>query len=102
MIESFPIILKELTESKRHPIKTITKSRIHSLFGDKEPTPGIYLISDSKDRHLYVGRSKTIAQRVGKDHRSLDKNAANLTSRIAREKTFYIKRQEQLCIGTFL
>lgn len=101
MIEEFPIILKELIGSERYSFREITKSQIHNLFEDKGPTPGIYLISDSKNRHLYVGRSKTLAQRVGKDHRSLGRNAANLTFRISIEKNVTHKEARDYMYGEY-
>ena len=50
----------------------------------KEPVKGIYLISDQDDNPIYVGRSRTLAQRLGVDHRAVTESQANLTLKLSR------------------
>lgn len=45
---------------------------------------GIYLISKREDNPLYVGGSKTLAQRLDIDHRATTVTQANLTLKLSK------------------
>ncbi|WP_257351436.1 GIY-YIG nuclease family protein [Pseudalkalibacillus decolorationis] len=101
MIERYPDLLKILLESKRFSLETITQAQIKQMLRSKIPVAGVYLITDSEDRPLYVGRSKNLAQRIGRDHRSLNKNAANLTYRISIMNNISHKEARDYVFGDF-
>jgi hypothetical protein len=82
--DRLPVLFEQLLESPRYSFGLITKGYLQSVLGSKEPVKGIYLISDKEDNPLYVGRSKTLAQRLGVDHRATNETRANLTLKLSK------------------
>jgi hypothetical protein len=101
MIGRYPNQLKKLWENERFAFRTITQAQIQRILQSDDSVPGIYLITDSEDRPLYVGRSKNLAQRIGRDHRSLNKNAANLTHRISKMNNISHQEAREYMFGDF-
>lgn len=84
--KKLPILLEELVNAKNYPLRTLTKGRIEEVMGTKQAVPGVYLISEIvDDTHVYVGRSKTLAQRIGTDHRATQKTQATLGLRLWKQ-----------------
>lgn len=91
-------LLTQLKCSEPFGICKLTKGKIKQAVGEGG---GIYLFSEKDgDVPVYVGRSDNLAQRVGKDHRSLEENQAAVTKRLkeryglptmstAREKLYH-------------
>ena len=71
-------------DNEKLNLRTLTKGRVNLFFGKKEPISGIYVITDSENNPIYVGRSRHLAQRIGDDHRSTQVSQANLTLKYAR------------------
>ena len=82
--DRLPVLFEQLLDSPRYSFRRITKSYLQSILESKEPVKGIYLISDQEDNPIYVGRSRTLAQRLGVDHRAVTKSQANLTLKLSR------------------
>lgn len=83
IIDLLPVLLEQLVNKQSYPIKSLTKSKIESILGQREPVAGVYLISCIQDNlPVYVGRSKTLAQRIGIDHRALQKTQASLAYKL--------------------
>lgn len=101
MIGRYPNLLKTLRGSNRYALQDITQAKIRSILQSDNPVPGVYLMTDSEDRPLYVGRSKNLAQRIGKDHRSLNKNAANLTYMISKLNNISHNEARNYMFGDF-
>lgn len=80
------MLLKNLIAAERYPINTLTKGKIERILGTKERVAGVYLISEiDTDTPVYVGRSKTLAQRIGTDHRAIQKTQATLGFRLWKQ-----------------
>jgi hypothetical protein len=72
-------LLQAILSKDKHLISTLTKAKIEGLLVTKKPVAGVYLISESNgDIPVYVGRSRTLAQRIGTDHRAIQKTQATL------------------------
>ena len=82
--DRLPLLFEKLIGSERYSFREVTKSKLHSILKSKEPVKGIYLISDKDDNPLYVGRSKNLAQRIGKDHRAIQKTQATFTLKLSK------------------
>lgn len=77
--DQLPVLLQELLSANMYPLKNLTQGKIEKILGSKEAVPGVYLMSEIEDdTHVYVGRSKTLAQRIGTDHRAAQKTQATL------------------------
>jgi predicted GIY-YIG superfamily endonuclease len=83
--KNLPMLLKQLLKAPDYSFMEISRGFINNVLETKEPVSGVYLILDQDEQPLYVGRSKNLSQRLGKDHRSLGKNSANLTKKISIE-----------------
>lgn len=78
-----PELLEKLISAEKFPLETLTKGRIEQILGTKQAVPGVYLMTDIKDdTPVYVGRSKTLAQRIGTDHRAIQRTQATLGLRL--------------------
>lgn len=82
-VDKLPKLLKQLIESKSYPIKDLTEWTIKDLLGESNPVQGIYLMLD-KEIPMYVGRSKTLAQKIGTDERSLGEMQATVSKKIMK------------------
>lgn len=69
-VETLPVLFNQLVESLSYEIDTLTEGRIKEILGESMPVKGVYLMYDKEDP-MYVGRSKTLAQKIGTDERSL-------------------------------
>lgn len=80
-----PVLLKKIVSAEKFPLRTLTKGKIEQILGTKQAVPGVYLISEIEDdTPLYIGRSKTLAQRIGTDHRAIQKTQATLGLRLLK------------------
>ena len=82
LIESLEPSFQKLISSEAETPKELSKEM---------PEAGIYLLSDG-DKHLFVGRSNRLRQRLQEQCRpSANHNIAPFAFRLARETTGYIK-----------
>ncbi len=81
IVFSFPSYLEQLLAQKTYFFANLTEGKIKDHFGTNNPVPGVFVMFE-KDEPVYVGRSKTLAQRIGVDLRSIQKSQATLTYRI--------------------
>ena len=89
MHKSFKILAENLDPRFRQLMR-MPSARYGSL-PKNVPDTGIYLLSEG-NRHLYVGRSNRIRQRLGKHSQpSSPPNAAAFAFQLAREKTGKVK-----------
>jgi len=78
-----PVLLEKLINAEKFPLETLTKGKIEKILGEKQAVPGVYLITEIKGGiPVYVGRSKTLAQRIGTDHRAIQTTQATLGLRL--------------------
>lgn len=66
-------------------IRELTKGFVKDILNYQNPVPGVYLVYEN-NLPVYIGRSRTLAQRIGTDLRSNQKNQATLTYQLL--KTF--------------
>lgn len=86
-IEELPVLFKQLVESEGYKIDNLTEGKIKEILGETSPVKGVYLMHDN-EVPMYVGRSKTLAQKIGTDERSLGEVQATVTKKIMRDKNF--------------
>jgi len=85
-VGTLPILFRQLVESPKYKIDTFTEGRIKEILGESTPVKGVYLMYD-KEVPMYVGRSKTLAQKIGTDERSLGKMQATVSKKIVKEES---------------
>ena len=84
--EQLPLLLEKLLGADKHLLSELTKGKIEKLIGTKSAVPGVYLMSQiDDDMPVYVGRSKNLAQRIGTDHRAIQKTQATLAQRLWKQ-----------------
>lgn len=81
IVESLPSLLEQLLNQKVYSLADLTKGKINDHFSTKSPVSGIYVIYE-RERPVYIGRSRTLAQRIGIDLRSIQKLQANMTYKL--------------------
>lgn len=79
--DSLPSYLEQLLKQKAYSLKDLTEGKIIDHFSTSDSVPGVYVIFD-KGEPVYIGRSRTLAQRIGVDLRSIQKSQANLTHKL--------------------
>ena len=82
-------LLDELVFSPKYPIRDLTEGKIKRVFGENDvPIKGVFLISNHNENNkpLYVGRSKTLAQRIGVDLRAITKEQATISYKLTTLK----------------
>lgn len=82
-VEILPILFKQLVDSPSYRIYNLTEGTIKEILGESMPTKGVYLMYD-KEAPMYVGRSKTLAQKIGTDERSLEETQATISKKIMK------------------
>lgn len=81
-----PALLEKLLSAEKYPLRTLTRGKINKILVSEEAIPGVYLMSEiENDTPVYVGRSKTLAQRIGTDHRAIQKTQATLGLRLWKQ-----------------
>lgn len=103
IVTHFPQLYEQLMNSQKYNFGELTRGNINTILktDNKNPISGVYLISDTQNAPLYVGRSRNLAQRIGTDHRSVDKNLANLTNKIAVENNISLHEARGYMYGDF-
>lgn len=86
-IEELPVLFKQLVNSQGHEISDLTEGKLKEILGETSPVKGVYLMHDN-EVPMYVGRSKTLAQKIGTDERSLGEIQATVTKKIMKDKKF--------------
>lgn len=92
-----PILLELLCKSLPYEIGDFTSSEVSKVIGVNTAIEcgGIYLFSEKETGvHIYVGRSKDLAQRVGRDHRGYQTNKAKMVSDLIRDKEELLDMQQ--------
>lgn len=82
-VEALPILFRKLVESPNYTIDSLTEGKIKEILGQSMPVKGVYLMYD-KEVPMYVGRSKTLAQKIGTDERALGEIQATVSKKIMK------------------
>lgn len=72
-VEELPVLFQELIKLPSYKIENLTEGQMKEKLGQSEPTKGVYIMYD-KNTPMYVGSSKTLAQKIGEDERAKDKS----------------------------
>lgn len=94
IVNSLPMYLKQLLAQKDCRLADLTEGKIKDYFGTRKPVPGVFLVLE-KDKHVYIGRSKTLAQRIGVDLRSIQKTQATLTYKLLKSGSLNVATMEE-------
>lgn len=78
-----PSYLEKLLEQKDYSFATLTKKRINDYFNTNNPVAGVFVMFE-KGEPVYIGRSRTLAQRIGVDLRSIQESQATLTLKLMK------------------
>jgi len=85
IVESLPSLLQQLLDKKTYSLKDLTEGKINDYFSTMDPVQGVYVVLDKGDP-VYIGRSKTLAQRIGTDLRATQKSQATLTYKLIKQE----------------
>lgn len=86
-VEELPVLFKNLENSQSHKIEELKESKLKEMLGSSLPVAGVYVMYD-KNVPMYVGRSKTIAQKIGVDEKALSKNQATVSRKIMQVNNY--------------
>jgi hypothetical protein len=103
IVTYFPELFEKLVNSPKYNFGELKRNEVSKIFNttNKNPISGVYLISNTQNHPIYVGRSRNIAQRIGDDHRSSDAGIANLTKKIAKENNVTHLEARNYMFGDF-
>lgn len=93
-VERLPVLFNQLVESPSYKIKDLTEGSIKEILGESLPVEGVYIMYD-KEVPMYVGRSKTLAQKIGTDERSLGQVQATVSKKIIKEESNNFSTMEE-------
>ncbi|MEL7656977.1 MAG: hypothetical protein AAGU75_13845 [Bacillota bacterium] len=79
--ELLPIYLDKLFKQKEFRFADLTEGKLKDYFSSNGPVSGVFVMFEEGEP-VYVGRSKTLAQRIGVDLRSIQKSQATLTHKL--------------------
>ncbi|WBW95189.1 hypothetical protein [Oceanirhabdus sp. W0125-5] len=91
-VERLPVLKQEISQSPSYDLEFLTESKIKEILGADSPMGAVYVMYD-KGVPTYVGRSKTIAQKIGVDERSIGENQATVATKILKEKGYSTMRE---------
>ncbi len=87
MIKQMELLTNMIMGNEVRSIDDFTRGEVKKYLNCSEKIAGIFILFNG-NKPVYVGRTKDLAQRVGSDIRSKDKNAANVTKRIMDKYEF--------------
>ncbi|PJI07211.1 MULTISPECIES: hypothetical protein [Clostridium] len=93
IIKLLPLYLEKLLEQKEYLFADLTEGEIKKNFNTREPVSGVFIMFE-KEKPVYVGRSKNLAQRIGIDLRAVSQSQATLTYKIMKSEAFEFKTME--------
>lgn len=94
IVNSLSVYLEKLLEQKEYCFDELTKSKIENHFCTSNPVSGVFVMFE-KGEPVYIGRSKTLAQRIGVDLRSIQKSQATLTYKLMKSELLSFKTMEE-------
>lgn len=81
IVNSLPLYLEQLLAQKAYCFADLTEGKIKEHFSTSNPVSGVFVMYE-KSEPVYIGRSRTLAQRIGVDLRSIQKSQATLTYKL--------------------
>lgn len=89
-----PLYLEKLLTQKEYCFADLTESKIKDHFCTNNPVSGVFVMIE-KGEPVYIGRSRTLAQRIGVDLRSIQKSQATLTYKLMKSDLLGFKTMEE-------
>jgi hypothetical protein len=86
--------LEKLLAQKEYCFADLTERKVKDYFNSNNPVSGVFVMFE-EDEPVYIGRSKTIAQRIGVDLRSIQKSQATLTYKLMNSGLVGFKTMEE-------
>ncbi|PAB61347.1 hypothetical protein [Anaeromicrobium sediminis] len=83
IIEQLPGLLDGLLNSTEYRFEDLTEGKIKKILESQNAVAGVYIMYD-KQQPVYIGRSKTLAQRIGTDQRSIQESQATVASKLVK------------------
>lgn len=94
IINSLPLYLEKLLAQKEYCFANLTEGKLKDYFSTSSPVSGVFVMYE-KGIPVYIGRSRTLAQRIGVDLRSIQKSQATLTYRLLNSGLLDVKTMEE-------
>jgi hypothetical protein len=94
IVNLLPSHLEKLLEQKEYCFADLTARKIKDHFSISGPVSGVFIMYE-KNKPVYIGRSRTLAQRIGTDLRSIQKSQATLTYKLMNSGLLGIKTMEE-------
>lgn len=94
IIYSLPLYLDKLIAQKEYHLADLTEGKIKDHFSTSHPVSGVFVMYE-KGVPVYIGRSKTLAQRIGVDLRSIQESQATLTHRLMNSGLLSVKTMKE-------
>lgn len=94
IVNLLPLYLEKLLTQKEYFFADLTESKIKDHFCTSSPVSGVFVMIE-KGEPIYIGRSRTLAQRIGVDLRSIQKSQATLTYKLMKSDLLGFKTMEE-------
>lgn len=94
IVNLLPLYLEKLLAEKEYSFAELTERKIKDHFSISNPVSGVFVMFEKGDP-AYIGRSKTLAQRIGVDLRSIQKSQATLTYKLMKSGVLNVKTMEE-------
>lgn len=87
IVDLLPLYLEQLLAQKEYCLADLTEGKIKDHFRTRNPLSGVFVMFE-KNEPVYIGRSRTLAQRIGVDLRSIQRTQATLTYKLMKLLSF--------------
>ena len=94
IVNVLPLYLEEILAEKEYCFADLTEGKIKAHFCTSNPVSGVFVMFE-KGEPVYIGRSRTLAQRIGVDLRSIQKSQATLTHKLMKSGLLNVKTMEE-------
>lgn len=94
IVNLLPVYLEKLLAQKEYCFADLTEKKIKDHFCTSHPVSGVFVMLE-KGKPVYIGRSRTLAQRIGVDLRSIQKSQATLTYKLMKSELPSTKTMEE-------
>lgn len=94
IVNLLPLYLEKLLQEKEYRFEELTEGVIKDHYCTHNPVAGVFVMFE-KGEPVYIGRSRTLAQRIGVDLRSIQKSQATLTYKLMKLASLGTKTMEE-------
>lgn len=94
IVNLLPSTLEKLLAQNEYSFADLTERKIKDHFSTSNPVSGVFVMYE-KHEPVYIGRSRTLAQRIGVDLRSIQKSQATLTYKLMNSELLGFQTMEE-------